>query len=207
VVFIDVRGFTARAEALGPETVITLLNRYFDQVITATHEHGGTIDKFMGDGIMAYFGAPQRIPNPAAAAVAASKQILNRMGRLNAQLRTEGTEPIEISIGIHAGEAVVGHIGSKERYEYTAIGDVVNVASRLESLTKEVGYALVCTRGVIEEVEDREGFVELGERPIRGHSPIELYGYDRRRGRREAAPPGQAPSSEPAQSATGAQQT
>src|SRR6185436_10427217 len=146
------------------------------------------------------FGAPQRIPNPAAAAVAAAKQILNRMGRLNAQLKSEGTEPIEISIGIHAGEAVVGHIGSKERYEYTAIGDVVNVASRLESLTKEVGYALVCTRGVIEEVADREGFVELGARPIRGHTPIELFGYERRRGRREAAPPAQAASSAPVQS-------
>ena len=190
VVFVDVRDFTARSEALPPETVIALLNRYFEVVIDATHKHDGTIDKFLGDGIMAYFGAPQRIAKPAAAAVAAAREILSAMGRLNAQLRTENTQPIEISIGIHTGEAVVGHIGSKERYEYTAIGDVVNVASRLESLTKEVGYALVCTRDVIAHLENSDAFVPLGARAIRGHSPVELYGFERRRAPRA---PGAAP--------------
>jgi adenylate cyclase len=187
VLFVDVRDFTARAEGIAPETVIGLLNRYFEVVISATHGHGGTVDKFMGDGIIAFFGAPQSMPEPAAAAVATGKQILNRMNHLNTELRRESVQPIEISIGIHCGEAVVGHIGSAARYEYTAIGDVVNVASRLEALTKEVGFALVCTRDVINELESPAGFVELGSRPIRGHSPVELFGYERRRAARDVA--------------------
>lgn len=189
VVFVDVRDFTARSEAMPPETVIALLNRYFEQAIAATHANGGTVDKFMGDGIMAFFGAPQRIDHPAAAAVKAGQEMLTRMGKLNAVLRTENLEPIVISIGIHAGEAVVGHIGSAERHEYTAIGDVVNVASRLESLTKEVGYALVCTGDVIKEISTPHGFVELGAHPIRGHSPVELFGWERRAGRRPGPKP------------------
>jgi len=198
VLFVDVRDFTARSEAMPPEMVIQMLNRYFHEVITATHAQGGTIDKFMGDGIMAFFGAPQKLEQPAAAAIAAGKEMLSAMGRVNAALKAENKEPITISIGIHIGDAVVGHIGSSERYEYTAIGDVVNVASRLESLTKEVGYALVCTEEVLSEFDDAAGFVKLGPHPIRGHSPVMLYGFERRSSRRGPkpgeTPPAQAPA-------------
>lgn len=207
VLFVDVRDFTSRSEAMAPEMVIQMLNRYFHAVITATHAQRGTIDKFLGDGIMAFFGAPQKIEHPAAAAIAAGRESLAAMYRVNAELKAEGKAPITISIGIHIGDAVVGHIGSAERYEYTAIGDVVNVASRLESLTKEVGYALVCTKEVIGELEDTTGFIELGPYPIRGHSPVVLFGYERRTGRRQPKPgetPGaQAPGVTPPAAVTG----
>jgi class 3 adenylate cyclase/CHASE2 domain-containing sensor protein len=179
VLFADIRNFTTRSETLPPEGVISLLNRYFEEVTAVIHEHGGTIDKFLGDGVMAFFGAPKGLDNPSVPAFAAARELLAKLATLNQALAAEGLSPIEIGIGLHAGEAVVGHIGSTARHEYTAIGDTVNVASRLEGVTKEVGFPLVCSRAVADAIggDGAAGLRALGARPIKGHQPVEVFGW------------------------------
>jgi class 3 adenylate cyclase len=177
ILFADIRGFTDRSERIAPEAAIRLLNRYFSEVTASIHGAGGTLDKFIGDGVMAFFGAPQRLDNPCIPAVRAAYDMLDRVSRLNAELAREGEAPINIGIGVHAGDAVVGNMGSAARFNYTAIGDAVNVASRLEGLTKEVDFPLVCSATVFDQLDDRAGFVKLGARAIKGHQPVEVYGW------------------------------
>jgi class 3 adenylate cyclase/CHASE2 domain-containing sensor protein len=179
VLFADIRNFTTRSETLPPEGVISLLNRYFEEVTAVIHQHGGTIDKFLGDGVMAFFGAPKDLGNPSVPAFAAARELLAKVDTLNQVLAAEGLTPIEIGIGLHSGEAVVGHIGSTARHEYTAIGDTVNVASRLEGVTKEVGFPLVCSRAVADAIggDGADGLRALGARPIKGHQPVEVFGW------------------------------
>ena len=186
VLFADIRGFTERSEGAAPEATIELLNRYFSEVTESIHGAGGTLDKFIGDGVMAFFGAPQPLPEPCAPALAAARDLLARVARLNDALEAQGEKPIAVGIGLHVGDAVVGNMGSAARHNYTAIGDTVNVASRLEGLTKEVGYPLVCSADVVAQLEDRRGFVKLGEKAIKGHQPVEVYGWQPDGG---AAPP------------------
>jgi class 3 adenylate cyclase len=126
---------------------------------------------------MAFFGAPQRLENPCMPAINAAREMLERLPRLNAELISDGEAPVAIGIGLHAGDAVVGNMGSESRHNYTAIGDTVNVASRLEGLTKDVDFPLVCSEAVFEKLEDRSGFVKLGPRPIKGHQPVVVYGW------------------------------
>lgn len=133
VLFADIRGFTAFSEKENPEKVVTLLNRYFSLMTEIIFEHGGTLDKFIGDGLMALFGAPSASPEDALNAVKAAVTMQKRLGPLNEELRSEGLGQISMGIGLHTGEATVGYIGSDKRSEYTAIGDTVNLASRLES--------------------------------------------------------------------------
>ncbi|MEJ7712281.1 MAG: adenylate/guanylate cyclase domain-containing protein [Pyrinomonadaceae bacterium] len=133
VLFADIRGFTRLAEHAKPELVVQLLNRYFTAMTEIIFAHDGTLDKYLGDGLMALFGAPQATPQDAANAVAAAVQMQRRMIAFNEELQTEGIEQIKIGIGLHTGEATVGYIGSERRSEYTAIGDTVNLAARLES--------------------------------------------------------------------------
>jgi len=177
VLFADIRGFTERSERIAPEAAIGLLNRYFSEVTACIHGAGGTLDKFIGDGVMAFFGAPQRLDNPCIPAFRAARDMLERVSRLNVMLAREGESPITIGIGLHVGDTVVGNMGSEARYNYTAIGDTVNVASRLEGLTKDVDYPLVCSASVFDSLDDHAGFVKLGARPIKGHQPVEVYGW------------------------------
>jgi adenylate cyclase len=179
VLFSDIRGYTTRTEHMTPEQTIAFLNNYFDRIVPIIHAHGGTVNSFMGDGIMASFGVPQPLPNPCAAAFEAARGMLSHLGNLNAGLAQKGEPPIEIGIGLHAGEGVAGHIGAATRHDYSIIGDVTNVASRLEGVTKEVGYRLVCSRTVVDQIADRSQFIALGARPIKGHSAVEIFGYDR----------------------------
>jgi adenylate cyclase len=176
IMFSDIRGFTTRSEKMSPERVIRLLNRYFDEMTAAVHTHGGTVDKFIGDGMMAFFGAPKPLTNPCRPALDAARDMLARLATLNSRLEAEGIVPIRIGIGLCVGEAVIGHVGSESRHEYTAIGDVVNVASRLEGLTKELGYPVVCAAPVAQALPD-ESFAALGERPVKGHTPVQVFGW------------------------------
>ncbi len=178
VLFSDIRGYTTRSEGMTPEAVIGFLNRYFEQVVQLIHARGGSVVSFMGDGIMAVFGAPKPLVNPCADAFAAAREMLDYVGRFNADSRAAGETAIEIGIGLHGGEAVVGHVGSTLRHDYTAIGDVTNVASRLEGLTKETGYRLVCSKTVAESLPDPRLVAHLGPMAIKGHSPVEVYGYE-----------------------------
>ena len=133
VLFADIRGFTALSEREKPEKVVGLLNRYFSAMTEIIFERGGTLDKYIGDGLMAIFGAPTASPEDALNAVKAAVTMQERLITLNQELHNEGYGQIAVGIGLHTGEATIGYIGSDRRSEYTAIGDTVNLASRLES--------------------------------------------------------------------------
>lgn len=133
VLFADIRNFTALSEHAKPEKVVGLLNRYFSAMSEIIFDRGGTLDKYIGDGLMAIFGAPTVSPDDALNAVQAAVTMQKRLVTLNPELEAEGYGQISVGIGLHTGEATIGYIGSDRRSEYTAIGDTVNLASRLES--------------------------------------------------------------------------
>lgn len=133
VLFADIRGFTRLAERERPEKILKLLNRFFTEMTEIVFAHGGTLDKYTGDGLMALFGAPTATPDDASNAVQAAIEMQKRLRELNEELKAAGFEQIGVGIGLHTGEAIVGYVGSERRSEYTAIGDTVNLASRLEA--------------------------------------------------------------------------
>ncbi len=177
ILFSDIRDFTTRSEFMAPEALIDMLNRYFTEMTESVHRFGGTVDKFIGDGMMCFFGAPQPLERFAECAVAAAQDMLRRLEGLNAELAAHDVAPIAIGIGLHVGEVVVGHVGSDARHEYTVIGDAVNTASRIEGLTKKLGYPLVISRDVWLELDAREAFTPLGEHPVKGRSSVQVYGF------------------------------
>src|SRR5260370_19644366 len=142
ILFADIRGFTRISEHASPEKIVQLLNRYFSAMTDIIFAHGGTLDKYLGDGLMALFGAPTTTPKDAANALSAAVAMQRRMIGINLELREEGFPEISIGIGLHTGEVTVGYIGSERLSEYTAIGDTVNTPSRLESNAK-AGQILV----------------------------------------------------------------
>jgi adenylate cyclase len=133
VLFADIRGFTRLSENAEPQKVVHLLNKYFSAMTEIIFAHGGTLDKYIGDGLMALFGAPTATPEDPSNALNAAVAMQRRILSINEELRAEGYSEIGVGIGLHTGEATVGYIGSERRSEYTAIGDTVNLASRLES--------------------------------------------------------------------------
>lgn len=133
VLFADIRGFTSIAEHAPPEKIVALLNKYFSAMTDIIFAHDGTLDKYIGDGLLALFGAPTSRPQDAGNALNAAVAMQRRIIGINKELREEGFKEIGVGIGLHTGEAIVGYIGSERRSEYTAIGDTVNTASRLES--------------------------------------------------------------------------
>jgi adenylate cyclase len=130
LLFADVRGFTTMAEKMKPREAVEVLNEFFARMTNVIFEHDGTLDKYLGDGLMALFGAPFALQNDAEAAVRAAVNMQKSLAEMN---RSSGKAPLQIGIGIHTGEAVVGFLGTERRMDYTAIGDTVNVASRLTS--------------------------------------------------------------------------
>jgi adenylate cyclase len=133
ILFADIRGFTRISEHAPPEKIVGLLNRYFSAMTDIIFAHGGTLDKYLGDGLMALFGAPTATPDDASNALNAAVAMQRRLLGINRELRDEGFQEIGVGMGMHTGEAIVGYIGSDRRSEYTAIGDTVNTSSRLES--------------------------------------------------------------------------
>lgn len=177
--FSDIRGYTTRSEGMTPQQIVAFLNSYFERVVEIIHAHRGTVMTFMGDGIMAVFGAPRPLDNPCEDAYAAARDLLAYVQDFNAKARADGIAPIDIGVGLHAGDVVVGHVGSSSRHDYTAIGDVINVASRLEGVTKDVGYRLVYSDAVAMMLKKSGDDVPLGPREIKGHTPVEAFGHDR----------------------------
>lgn len=173
VLFSDIRGFTTLSEASTPEQIVDLLNRYFTLQVEAIFVHGGTLDKYIGDAIMAFWGAPAEQPDHALRAVAAALAMSDELEKFRATAGALGSD-LEIGIGIHSGPAVVGFIGSANRQDYTAIGDTVNLASRIEGQTKGVARILVSedTVRLCEAQAGRQGcayeFIAHGSYKVKG---------------------------------------
>jgi adenylate cyclase len=153
VLFADIRNFTTISERLTPHEVVEMLNAYFSSICEPILEHGGTVDKFIGDAVMAVFGAPAPHPDHARRALSTALAMDGKVEDFQAWMAERfpgrGLPEFHIGIGLHTGEAVVGNIGSPKRLEYTSIGDAVNIASRLENLTKEMGWTIIASEQVI----------------------------------------------------------
>jgi adenylate cyclase len=147
--FIDVRGFTSFSASHPAEFVLSHLNRYLEIMVECIAAQQGTVNKYLGDGLLAFFGAPLSSDNPNRDAVNAALEISRRVAALSLELESQGLPVLTIGIGIHCGEVLVGSIGSPNyKIEYTAIGDAVNLASRIEQLTKTVGCEILISEDV-----------------------------------------------------------
>ena len=166
VMFLDIRGFTAFSEGRQPAEVVAYLNQLFAFMIEAVNRNHGIVNKFLGDGFMAVFGAPLSDGQNCKNAVVASQEMLAEVKRLVA---TGELPPTRVGIGLHAGEAVTGNVGSAQRKEYTIIGDVVNLASRIEAMNKEFGSTLLVSGDVVDGAGDAAaGAQDRGEVAVRG---------------------------------------
>jgi class 3 adenylate cyclase len=184
--FADLRGFTAWSEATEPGRIFEVLNRYFAVVTPHIHRHGGTIDNFRGDGLMVLFGAPEAHADPCGAAFQTACEIVQHGRRLLASIPEAAQAGLDLAVGIAYGEAVFGDLGSGERKDFTAIGDAVNVAARLQDLSKSLGFPVLMTTTVFERLgvprcSDSDaaaaGPRPLGEVALRGHSPVSIAGW------------------------------
>jgi adenylate cyclase len=173
VMFVDIRSFTTAARTRTPAEVVERLDGVFEILVDIVDRHNGIVNKFLGDGLLAIFGAPIDDPLEAANAVAAAREMLMSVEASN----VGHSWPIRLGIGIHIGQAVAGTVGSQRRKEYTVIGDTVNLASRLESLNKEVGSQLIVSDAVREAAQEAVGeALPLGPVPVRGYSePVTVW--------------------------------
>jgi adenylate cyclase len=170
----DIRGFTTFAETRPAAEVVALLNDYFSLQVEVVFGHGGALDKFIGDAIMAFWGAPLDDPRHAEHAIRAALDMSDRLDEFKAGLG-DLADTFDIGIGIHSGPAVVGLIGSQQRREYTAIGDTVNLASRIEGLTKGVARILVSEDSMM-QCKDAFDFIDHGAYPVKGrHQEVRLF--------------------------------
>lgn len=175
ILFSDIRNFTTYSENLPPEEVVKALNEYFSAMTEVILENNGTVDKFIGDGLMAFFGAPLYIENPTLAAVKASLQMRQRLKELNEKWQLEDRAQLNNGIGLHTGYALVGNIGSAKKMDYTAIGDTVNTASRVEGVTKTLEAPILITQAAHEEIATLVNCEAKGEVPLKGRAPIFVY--------------------------------
>ena len=176
VLFSDVRDFTTLSEKMPPQVVTTVLTRYFDRMVRAVHRFDGTVDKFIGDGMMVLFGAPRKSADPCGEAVQCALAMMSELDDLNTEFAREGLPTLTIGIGINYGTVTVGNIGSSERHNYSAIGDAVNVAARLEGLTKDLGRKILITEAVVSRIGERYSFDPMGSHKVKGHSPVQVWG-------------------------------
>ncbi len=168
VLFADIRGFTTRCERLNPKEAVQLLNHYHESMTRIIEANGGIVNQLVGDGIMALFGATGNAPRHANDATSAAIEMIRGLEKLNAELEAEGFEGVRIGVGVNTGPAVVGTIGSPMRKEYTAIGDTVNTAARIEGLTKEVGCEILIAKSTWESSDPKPDAKELEPMEIRG---------------------------------------
>jgi adenylate cyclase len=153
ILFSDIRQFTSISERMEPRVLLDFLNEYFSGMVESVMHHEGVVDKFIGDAIMAVFGAPVPEPDDALRAVRAALEMLTRLRKINEDFKARGLPEIKAGIGLHCGQVVAGNIGHVDRMEYTVIGDAVNLASRLEGMTKELECDVVLSEDLYRQVE------------------------------------------------------
>jgi adenylate cyclase len=175
ILFQDIRGFTALSEQLDPATLLRVLNQFFTEVVAAVESEGGVVKQFTGDGVMALFGAPESRADHPERAVRAALSIVTRLATLNVQLVAQGVPPLAIGVGIHVGEVIAGLIGPDERVEYGVVGEPVNLASRIESLTKEARAVILVSKDIALRLGPEFTLGRTNELPVRGRSqPVEV---------------------------------
>ncbi|MFY0610883.1 MAG: hypothetical protein JXQ99_05110 [Hyphomicrobiaceae bacterium] len=176
VLFTDIESFTTLAEQEQPEALIDGLADYFDIISDVVHSHGGTVDKFIGDSVMAIWGAPRYDTGHTQYACSAVVEIERRLAALNQQRAEAGATPLITRYGLHRGTAFVGNIGARDRFNYTAVGDVVNTAARLESANKDMRTRALVSQAVVDAVGEDHSFVPRGEIRLLGKSaPIAVF--------------------------------
>jgi adenylate cyclase len=170
VVFSDIRGFTAMAESMGPDAIAQLLSEYFTEMVDVIFEHGGTLDKFIGDAIMALWGAPIAHPGDPDRALVAALAMQEAIAALNQRWESESRPEIGVGIGINHGDVFAGNIGSHRRLEYTVIGDAVNVAARL---CREAGPGeILVSEALLHAVRSHVDYEYLPELALKGKSQV-----------------------------------
>ncbi len=181
ILFADLRGFTTLSEKLAPRDLLALLNRYLDGMSGAIEAHGGIIDKYIGDAIMALFGAPVTQEAAAARAIAAAIAMAEALVALNAELAAEGRPPLAMGVGINTARVVAGNIGSHRRLNYSVIGDGVNVAARLQSLTRTPEYHtnIIVSAATVAAAPSASAYRALGPVRVKGRAePVEVFAVD-----------------------------
>jgi adenylate cyclase len=180
----DLRGFTAMSKSFRPEDVVAQLNAYHGAMVEQVDRHGGSLDKFVGDGALVVFGldmSDSPVPDAGAqAAVDCARSMMSALSALNSARTAAGLDPLRMGIGIHTGEVIAGNIGAvSRRLEFTVIGDAVNTAVRLESATKELGVVAVASGATIDRLRDRSGVYAIPSRPLAGMTDaVPLHAVD-----------------------------
>lgn len=176
IFFSDIRGFTSFSETRSPEEVVSMLNEYFAIMVRIIQQNHGIVDKFIGDAIMAVWGAPKTTPRDAQNAARACLEMRRALGELNSKRVSRGQPPILIGMGLHTGAAISGTIGSDDRMEYTVIGDTVNMTSRIESSTKAFGSDLLISEATARLIDSEFALVHAGAAEVKGKTePINLF--------------------------------
>jgi class 3 adenylate cyclase len=184
ILFSDLRGFTTYSETHEPKALVRELNAYMEVMIEVIHQQGGVVDKFIGDAIMAVFGAPEQGDNDAAAAIRAAHGMREALVEHNKVREEHGLQPLRQGVGVHFGDVVAGNMGAQDRMSYTVLGDVVNAASRLESSTKELGVEVLISEATIqaaqkEGAEELPAFKEIGDLSLKGKEQgVHVYTLD-----------------------------
>jgi adenylate cyclase len=176
ILFSDIRSFASISEKMDAKSLVALLNEYFTEMVDEVIKEDGVVDKYIGDAIMAVFGAPVAKPDTAIHAVRAAIGMRKALAALNEKLVARGMKAIATGIGIHTGQLVAGNIGSEKRMEYTVIGDAVNLASRLEGATKELGVAVLISQETYDLVKDHVEARPVKEITVKGREqPVMTY--------------------------------
>jgi adenylate cyclase len=181
ILFVDLRSFTRLSEPLPPRDVLALLNRFFDQMSGIVEIYHGIVDKYIGDAIMALFGAPVALPNHADSAILAALEMQSALARLNAELATEGRAKLAFGIGINTAKVIAGNIGSARRLNYSVVGDGVNVAARLQDLTRMSQFRadILVSAATLAAARGRYRVRPLGAAPVRGRDePVDVYAVE-----------------------------